>query len=194
MMRCGEQLRILIRDVKKNTMADQPSSTKLLTPRNLGWFSVWVAALYGTLQIHFASGWLNHSICGPWGCGPPVEALVSYHGFWFVLLLPLAVIAGHALPPWQLFRWATVLMIAAVAAVVALVGVDAVRWLSLVHGDAAYRYLVQRCFFRLATYVDFPLVQLAVAGAYGRWQGRRRLRAAVPLPPSAGPLEAAVSD
>ncbi len=167
-------------------MASQPSLSKLLTPRSMGWFAVWAAALYGALQIHLASGWFSHTICGPWGCGPPVEALLSYHGFWFVLLFPAAIISGRRLPPDQAARWGAVLASAAVLGLAILIATDAVRWLSTTHDDAAYQYLVQRCFFRLVTFVDFPLMQLAVLGAYCNWLGRRRMRAAVPLPPPAG--------
>ncbi len=162
-------------------MASQLSSPKLLTPRNLAWFTGWGAALYGMLQIHLVSGWSSHTICGRWGCGPPVEALFSYHGFWFVLLIPVAVISRRVLSPAQAIRWGMVLAIASVMGIVVLVVVDAVKWFSIANSGDAYRYLFRRCLFRLATIVDFPLIQLAVLGAYSFWQGRRRVRAAVPM-------------
>ena len=179
--------------IEKNNMAAQPSATKLLAPSHLGWFAVWVAALFGALQIHRVSGWSGHSICGPWGCGPPIEALLSYHGFWLVLLLPAGIVAGRTLPPTEAARWGAALAIAAIVGIVTLAAVDAARWLSLAHDDA-HRYLVQRCFFRLATFVDFPLVQLAVAGACCSWRARHRRRADVKADLLVGSGETAVSD
>ena len=34
----------------------------------------------------------EHSVCGPWGCGPPMSALVAVHGFWLVVFA--AVVRG----------------------------------------------------------------------------------------------------
>ena len=57
-------------------------------------FGAWVFALLGTLQVHRWEGLLGgHAICGPWGCGPFLSALIGYHGFWLILLL---------LPAWLL--------------------------------------------------------------------------------------------
>ena len=47
---------------------------------------IWIAALYGVLQAGPYLGDLGYGICGPWGCGPTLDALTVYHGFWLVLI------------------------------------------------------------------------------------------------------------
>ena len=69
-------------------------------PRVVIGLLVWGAALFGILQIGLASGsgLHEHSICGPWGCGPPTSALLGWHGFWLLLAGPLVGIAIYAWP------------------------------------------------------------------------------------------------
>ncbi len=129
----------------------------------IAWILVWGGALYATLQVHLLEG--THAICGPWGCGPPVSALVGYHGFWLLLVLPAALIVAKKLPLESAKRVGKVLALAGLAGVIVLVAVDAVKFLQ----HASPQYLLQRCFFRLATFVDFPLVPMALAG----WLMRR---------------------
>ncbi len=134
----------------------------------------WVASLYGVLQIHRATGLLGHAICGPWGCGPTVEALVSYHGFWFVLLLPPSFLLGktilhHPLGRLRLRRWGLTLAAASLLSLLGIVIADAANWLSSAH---ATDYLIQRSFFRIATLVDVPLLPLICVGLIWIWQSR----------------------
>ncbi len=50
---------------------------------------VWGLALTGTLSIANWPGNWGHSVCGAWGCGPPLQALVACHASWLVVLIPV---------------------------------------------------------------------------------------------------------
>ncbi len=47
----------------------------------------WAATVWGVLQVDRLPGQWGH-VCGPRGCGPPVKALVIWHAFWVMLLVP----------------------------------------------------------------------------------------------------------
>ena len=125
---------------------------------------IWAAALYGTLNIHTLPASWAHSICGPWGCGPPTEALVACHGFWCVLGLPIAAIAAARLPVRQLPRLAGLLLGLGALGIVALGAWEAVNWLPHV-AEHQRGYFPQRWMFSIATRVDFPIAQMLLAGA-----------------------------
>ena len=130
----------------------------------------WAAALFGTLQIHRLDLHLGHSICGPWGCGPPMEALIGYHSFWLVLIVPLAVVAGTCLPrSWRWWTGAGVLAVGLIG-VFGYVSWDAFKYYA---NSQSTEYLLQRCFFSLVTNVDLPSIQVALAGLALFLLGRR---------------------
>jgi hypothetical protein len=60
--------------------------------RSLIWLSAWLTGwgltLAGTLSIASLPGDWGNSICGAWGCGPPLQALVACHASWVVVLIP----------------------------------------------------------------------------------------------------------
>ena len=121
----------------------------------------WIAALYGTLQMHRLDANLGHSICGPWGCGPTTEALIGYHTFWLVLMLPIAIAARAFLPNTAVRRVGLALLTTGLLIIVGYVGWDASRFVAQANSAA---YLGQRCFFTLVTSVDMPMMQLALLG------------------------------
>ena len=139
---------------------------RLLALRNLVWLTLWIAVLFGTLEFHRWSGSLGRVICGPWGCGPPVAALLGYHAFWIVLLVPVCVLLGANIWPSQAIRLGGVLILVGVTGLVAIVVADGVDYWQSVGGG----YLIQRAGFCVATCVDVPLAQIAGAG----WIVRRR--------------------
>lgn len=55
-------------------------------------FSVWGLVLTGSLSIANWPGDWGHSVCGAWGCGPPLQALVACHLSWLVVLVPSALL------------------------------------------------------------------------------------------------------
>ena len=124
---------------------------------------VWAAMLWGVLRVANLPGDWGHGICGPWGCGPPLQALVACHGFWLVLTLPIVCMLISGLSPHWRIRLGVGLFLTGVAGLTAIVVYQAVVWLP----DALpfqRAYFPQRCLFVLATLVDWPVVPLLLSG------------------------------
>lgn len=139
--------------------------------REIGWMALWGAALYGTLQIARITGPWDHAICGAWGCGPPLSALVACHGFWAVLIggtvtavmrygsAPVLAVAGR------------LLMAGGMVGLVALALWEGTSGLTA-PDQSWWPYALQRYLFVLATSVDMPLLQIIAAGAMMAKGGR----------------------
>jgi hypothetical protein len=132
---------------------------------------LWFAALYGLLSVHRLSTDLGHDICGPWGCGPPLQALVGWHGFCFVAAtLPVGIAVTH----WPKRRlWWTGVGLASAG----LIGVLVIFALACVSASQAVSsgqpaYLIQRFGFDLATCLNVPLVPMILAGGAMMIAGR----------------------
>ena len=126
----------------------------------------WGAAMLGVLSLRALPLESEHSICGPWGCGPPVPALLACHGFWAVNLGALLVIGHGRLPRPQfrlVSRWAVGIGIAGLIGVAVWEGVT--WWPDA--SDHVRHYALQRYGFRLATQIDFPIVETSLAGVVG---------------------------
>ncbi len=158
--------------------------SKLLSLRDLTWFVAWGVSLFGVLRIHFLEDRWGHVLCGAWGCGPPLSALVCYHGFWLLFILPMAVLLSRHLPPATARRIGVVVSAIAIAAITLLVVVDAISFWQYPTGR---NYIFQRCLFRLATYVDFPLIPMSLAGLVLWSAGARKVRQ-TDSAPAADPL------
>jgi hypothetical protein len=135
--------------------------------------SVWVAALFGFLSLHRISDDWGHDICGPWGCGPPLQALIGWHGFCLVAAtLPVGIAVSH----WPKRRqwWTGVALASAgVAGVLVILGVQCVAaYQAVSQGQPAY--LIQPWLFNLATFTSVPLVPMILAGSVLIIAGRRR--------------------
>lgn len=133
----------------------------------------WAAALIATLSIANLPGDWGHGVCGPWGCGPPLQALAACHAAWIVLLLPPTL--------WMRWRFSVGLrrqvgwfvLGIALAGIVGLGLRESFTWLS--QADEWHRpYFVQRIGFLLVTLVDVPLVQFVVVGVALLVKGRHR--------------------
>ena len=133
----------------------------MISVRNFFLFFAWAAGLFGVLQVHQLEGWFGHALCGPWGCGPPVSALIGYHGFWLLLMLLPAWWLKQQLSSAALRRLGTGLLLVAAVGIAMLLAIDG--WQTW-QRTAMRPYMLQRGFFRLATFVDFPLVQLGLIG------------------------------
>lgn len=128
-------------------------------------FLVWGVALYEVLQFGQGAEHAGHThgICGPWGCGPPIAALVGWHGFWLVLAAPLV---GALIRSWSVRRLRAVGLLLLACGIIALVGIaiwEAMTWLPrIAAGQPAY--FVQRWLFSVVTLTDVPLIPIALAG------------------------------
>jgi len=123
----------------------------------------WGIALYAALQVGRLELHSEHGICGPWGCGPPPEALAACHLFWLVLLFPPALVIAARLAPRRVHKLGWALAGAAALGIAAVVVHEAITWLPDA-SDWQRRYFVQRCLFSLATLVEVPLPELLLVG------------------------------
>lgn len=161
--------------------------------------AIWGGLLWGVLQFgegtdHDAHAHQGISVCGAWGCGPPVRALASWHGFWLVFVsLPV----GLLIRSWPARRLKAVglgLTGAGVLGLIAVVAYEAVTWLP--GASDLSSYFVQRCIFAVATLTDIPLIPTTIGGVAlwisGTVKSRKRGTAAIAsrqageTPPSAG--------
>ncbi len=127
--------------------------------------TVWSAGVFGALSVANLPGDWEHGICGPWGCGPPLQALVACHLAWFLVLTPPAIglVASHRVPLLTCRRIGIVLIVAAVLGTVAVVVIQRMQWLPQA-SEWQRPYFWQRCGFCIATLVDFPLTETLIAG------------------------------
>jgi len=131
-----------------------------------GWLTAALAAVL-VATIPYDPG---ESLCGPWGCFPPVLALVSMHLLWFV-----ALGAGT----WAVARWLPgllrplgfVLLLTGVVATGVYVTNDLVQWLSRMSDDLR-PFWPKRVGYRLLTLSDVPLVQSTLVGTLCVVRGR----------------------
>ncbi len=124
---------------------------------------VWAALLYGVVQIGIASEHGGHahggiSVCGPWGCGPPVAALVGWHGFWLLLVAPPI---GLLIRTWPSPRLRTLGVAVTVVGVLTLIGIGLWETVAL---SGHRSYLVQRFLFSVVTLTDVPVMPVTLAG------------------------------
>ena len=144
------------------------------TIRIVLWLLVWGLALGACLSIANLPGNWGHWICGPWGCGPPLQALLACHLTWLTLLLPPAVVVRRS--DTIATRWlrlgGLLLIVAATVAVASVIARERLDWwetASETHRD----YLWQRCAFVVATTIDLPIVQGTLTGSYLLLASRR---------------------
>lgn len=129
---------------------------------------LWMGALFGVLQIGLAATLDGHghtglSICGPWGCGPPVLALIGWHGFWVVVVAPPVLALIYYVGDRPLWRMGIAASGAGLLALIAIAVYQAVTWLPLV-GEGAATYFVRRCLFVAVTLTDVPIIPVTLAG------------------------------
>ena len=126
---------------------------------------LWAAALEGVLQLRSlpTASLGGHDVCGPWGCGPPLPALLACHGFWLVLMGPPAVVAAWRLPSKWVWRLGFGLASAGLCGLVAVAAWEAATWLPQA-SSWQRQYIGQRYLFALITFVDAPIVQSLAIG------------------------------
>jgi peroxiredoxin len=128
-----------------------------------GRLGLWGVATYGVLRLEGLSIGPEHSVCGPWGCGPTIPSLAAAHGFWLMVILPAAFWAGRRLPAGRRVATGWVLIGLGLGGLAALVVGDLATWLTTV-GPELRPYAVRRALFVAATLVEVPLAPMALAG------------------------------
>lgn len=120
----------------------------------------WGLALTGTLSIANWPGDWGHSVCGAWGCGPPLQALLACHTSWLVVLVPLAASAPYFLSVQWIRRAAFIGLSVSVGSALAFAANDYFNWYA--HASEWQRaYYFHRVGFSILTTVEFPIYELA---------------------------------
>ena len=129
--------------------------------------AIWVAAVFATLQIGTSWGDSHDhsviSICGPWGCGPPMHALIGWHAFCLTLfVMPVGLLIQRLS-----IRVLRILGLAlTLSGLVALSGIgiyEATTWLPKV-AVAEQSHFIQRWMFALVTLTDIPVIPVTMSG------------------------------
>jgi len=128
----------------------------------------WAAALFGVLQIGAESEFASHAhgsfdICGPWGCGPPVQAIIGWQGFWFVLIAPSAGLLSWFYSANRVRQIGVALLGTGVLAMVGICIYQAVTWLPTIN-EGQPTYFIQRCLFTIVTATDLPTIPVTLSG------------------------------
>ena len=131
----------------------------------------WLIAALAAAAISMIPYDFGESICGAWGCFPPIQALVSVHFLWSVALAGGLWILNRLAPGvvrpvgWISVIWATL-------AIGVLLTGDLPRWLDRT-SDLPGTLWPKRVGYLLATETDLPLIQAVVAGLVAVVFGRR---------------------
>lgn len=126
---------------------------------------VWASALLAALSItNLPVNW-GHSICGVWGCGPPLQALVGCHLAWLVVLGPLVELVTRSSPrPSDLrLHLGKLLCLIGASLLLTVVVYQRVMWWPAV-SEMQQNYFWQRCGFIVVTSVDVPILPMMVVG------------------------------
>ena len=126
---------------------------------------IWGAVPLAVLSVHDSNALNQHTVCGVWGCGPPLNALVAVHVGWIAALWPPLFYL-----PWRLKttdetnKWLAIALITAgIAGIAGIVLWQWFVWLPRASEFAA-EHIWQRCAFSVATAGDWPLAQLLAGG------------------------------
>ena len=132
----------------------------------------WGGLLWAVLQgAHLHTPW-DHVLCGPWGCGPPLPAVVSCHLAWFIVLAPIALVVRKQFPRQWVQATGLAGTLIVFAALVGLVSREAFSWWQ--HAPSVYRpYVVQRCLLEITTWTDIPLIELGIVSLIWWWSPGR---------------------
>lgn len=140
--------------------------------RALG-FCGWATAVLGILKSEPLLKRMieeRHSICGPWGCGPPLTTILVWNGFIASILIPTAILLGVK-------RWGAggkVLTLIALACV-GWVTYDVASWnqgRAILDGS----HLVQRALFSTVAFPDAPVVPSLISGLVYWWTSHVSVR------------------
>jgi hypothetical protein len=136
--------------------------------------SAWAGATFGVLALERIPGDYAHDCCGPWGCLPPLQALVAMHGFWLMLMVPpTAWLLGQASPAGLRIAGATAFWVGAFGLAVVM-GRGLLGWLDATGG--LHPYAVRRMLYVAVTATDAPFGQVALTGIVWWLVGRGRTR------------------
>lgn len=127
----------------------------------------WGVLLSASLEITNLEQTFRQSICGPWGCGPPLAALMSWHTFWLIFLaFPFGLLANSYRHMRAFTRGCR---LAILAGLLTLVGIGIHEYLTWYQtaSDWARPYYVKRYLFVVINLWYVPIVQVILYGIIG---------------------------
>jgi hypothetical protein len=131
----------------------------------------WLLAAFAAVAVAFVPYDPGESLCGVWGCFPPLLALVSMHLLWCVALGAGVWAVGRWLP--GLLRPVGVILVLATAVATGeYVARDVVHWLNGMPEGLRHDW-PKRIAYRVLTLTDVPLVECLLVGAVCAVRGRR---------------------
>ena len=143
----------------------------------LSWkLGLWGVATWLVLSLHDSPFGESHSICGPWGCGPTISALLAAHGFWLLVAIPGAFWASNGLKTKQAVVAGWICLGLASSGMVAIAVGELLNHPKFVARLEIPSYKTERILFALATTVQVPLLPTAFAGLILLNAGRRHSR------------------
>jgi hypothetical protein len=146
-----------------------------MTTRHLLGGLAWVGCLAASVGIGLIPGdYIGESLCGVWGCFPPVQALVSLHLLWLSALMPPAVALARRRPGAVARRSGAFLVVIGLLSVACVVGGGLTDWWYSPADPEYLRYAVRRAGYSLATRTEVPAIQLVVTGVAVVIAARRR--------------------
>lgn len=127
---------------------------------------LWGVTVLAATQIRHLNFLDDHSICGPWGCGPPTIDVIAIHTVWLMILAPPLLVFGLWFParPSMVRRLGHAML---AIAVVSGLGVCTWQWFVWLPQAGAWSqpYIWRRCLFCVMTAVDWPIFQLGLLGS-----------------------------
>lgn len=146
-----------------------------MATRRLLWGLAWVGCIAGSIGIGLIPGdHIGESLCGVWGCFPPIQALGSLHLIWLSVILPPAVALARRWPRRVARRAGAALVVLGFLTVASVVGGGLANWWYSPSEPEFLRYAVRRAGYSLATRTDVPGVQLLATGMAVAIAARRR--------------------
>ena len=151
---------------RESTVVECPASCPrhaALRPVLIG--IAWLVAAVASLSVAAIPYDFGESLCGVWGCFPPITALAAMHLFWCVVFGAI-IWAVREWRPASLRPAGVILLLVATAATAVVVGRDLFQWLEWMPAVERH-YWPRRVAYILLTLTDIPLVQSLIAGIAG---------------------------
>lgn len=124
----------------------------------------WLVAAFVAVAVSMIPYDFEESICGVWGCFPPIQALISVHLLWCVALAGGFWALRKSIP--ILVRPVGILIsVLATVGIAVLLGNDVPNW---IEHTSKYpgAFWPKRVGFLIATETEVPLVQALLAGIW----------------------------
>ena len=145
-----------------------------MTPRMFLRVAIWLLLTIGAVQLglvkgnsidEFAKRVLNcESLCGMWGCYPPIQTLASLHILWFLILMPLAYVFSSRFRGRISRNIAWAVFVIGLAALAIIVVDGWCDWYFEYSDPDFKRYMPQRAIYSLANDTTHPAIQITLAG------------------------------